>query len=189
MANYKLYDVPMRDRDLAFIDTETTGLFLDKELLEIGVVRVDAKTLEIKSQADIKIKPSHIELADPEALRVVNFDSEEWERDGIPLREAVERFLDLVKDAILVGHNLAFDWMHIQNAIESCGLEPTYFYKGLDIFSIAWVKFIEDPFLEKMSLKEMANYFGIEIEHHHRAIDDALATYRIFTKLIEKPES
>lgn len=185
MKNYRFFDVPMRDRDLVFVDTETTGIFLDKELLEIGVVRADAKTLEATATIDIKIKPSRLELADPEALRVVNFDSKEWEREGVSLKEGMKKFLDFARDGILVGHNLAFDWMHIQNGIEACDLEPTYFYKGLDIFSMAWLKLKELNHLEKMSLKEMAEHFDIEIMQHHRAIDDALATYSIFKELVK----
>ncbi|MCL5007003.1 MAG: 3'-5' exonuclease [Patescibacteria group bacterium] len=185
MKNYRLYDVPMRDRDLVFVDTETTGLFLDKELLEIGAVRADAKTLELVSTVDIKIKPSRLELADQESLRVVNFNEEEWEKEGVSLAEGMQKFLDFAQEGILVGHNLAFDWMHIQNGMEACGLEPTYFYKGLDIFSMAWLKFKETNHLEKISLKEMAGYFGVEIKQHHRAIDDALATYHIFRELIK----
>ena len=174
----------MRERDLVFVDTETTGIFLDKELLEIGAVRVNSKTLEVIATTDIKIKPSKLESADPEALRVIGFDEEEWNKEGISLMEGMRKFLDFAREGMLVGHNLAFDWMHIQNGIETCDLEPTYFYKGLDIFSMAWLKFGKTKHLEKMSLKEMAEFFDIKIERHHRAIDDALATYHIYMELV-----
>ena len=80
---YKLFDIPVNERDLCFFDTETTGFELDKELLEIGAVRVKANTFEKLSEIDIKIKPQHIENATPEALQVVGYDEKEWEKDGI----------------------------------------------------------------------------------------------------------
>jgi len=181
--NYRLFDMNMNDRDLLFFDTETTGFELDKELIEIGAVRAKAKTFEKLSEIDIKIRPQRLELADPEALRVVGFDEAEWRAEGVSLTQGIKEFLTLAENTMLVGHNLAFDWMHIQKAIEACGFEPTYFYKGLDIFSMAWLKFNGRPGLSRLSL-EMANHFGIDITRHHRAIDDARATYEIFLGII-----
>ena len=78
--------MPVNERDLCFFDTETTGFELDKELLEIGAVRVKANTFEKLSEIDIKIKPQHIENATPEALEVVGYDEAEWEKEGMDLR-------------------------------------------------------------------------------------------------------
>jgi len=39
-------------------------------------LRVDAKTLEIKEEFSIKIRPEHIELADAKALEITQYSEE-----------------------------------------------------------------------------------------------------------------
>lgn len=182
-------EVNIPEADLVFFDTETTGFDLDKELIEIGLVKVKAKTFEIIAEEDIKIKPTHIESADPDALEVVGYDAAEWEKDGVDLKTGLEKFLSYTGGTILVGHNIAFDWMHVKKSLEQCGLRPNYYYKGLDTFSLAWQKLIGKPEFVHMSLSELSKYFGIEKGRAHRAIDDARTTYRVFMKLLKEPEN
>lgn len=181
-------EVNVAEADLVFFDTEMTGLDLDKELIEIGLVKAKAKTFEIIAEKDIKIKPVHIETADPDALKIVGYDPEEWERDGVDLKTGLEQFLSYTEGAILVGHNIAFDWMHVKKSLEQCGMRPNYYYKGLDTFSLAWQKLAGHKDIERISLGELARYFNIPEGRKHRAIDDAKATYQVFLKLLTEPE-
>jgi len=182
---YKHFDIPINERDLCFVDTETTGFELSKELLEIGAVVVKANTFEKIDEIDIKIKPSHIENASQEALEIVGYNEEEWEKEGVEAKKGLQMFLDFAEDTILVAQNLPFDWMHIQNALEEHGLQPTYHYKGLDTFSLGWLMLGDKIEFPRLSLKEMAVHFGVDMGAHHRAIDDARTAYGIFLKLIE----
>ena len=65
----------MKRHNLAFIDVETTGFDPEtQEIIELGVVIArptgdDAMDYEIVDEIDLKIKPEHIETADPQALR------------------------------------------------------------------------------------------------------------------------
>ncbi|MEK7110556.1 MAG: 3'-5' exonuclease [Patescibacteria group bacterium] len=178
-------EVNIREADLVFFDTETTGLNFSHELIEIGLVKVKAKTFEVLAERDIKIKPAHIETADAEALRIVGYDHDEWMRDGVDLKTGLEEFLSYTESVVLVGHNLPFDWMHVRKSLEECGLRPNYFYKGFDTFPMAWQKLRNDSRFLKFSLEELGNYFGIDRGRAHRAIDDARTTYQVFRKLIE----
>lgn len=183
--HFRHFDIPVNERDLCFFDTETTGFELDKELLEIGAVRAKANTFEKLSEIDIKIKPKHLENASPEALEVVGYNEEEWERDGMDLREGLLKFLDFAEDTILVAHNLPFDWMHVQNGLEKHGFQPTYFYKGLDTFSLAWLLLGDKAEFPRLSLRELSAHYGINMGTHHRAIDDARSTHQIFLGLLK----
>lgn len=185
---YRHFDIPVNERDLCFFDTETGGFELDKELLEIGAIRVKANTLEKLSEIDIKIKPERIEEANPSALEIVGYNEEEWQREGVSLRDGLMEFLEFARDSILVAHNLPFDWMHLQNNLEKHGLQPTYFYKGLDTFSLAWLMLGSKPELTKLSLKELSNHFDIDMGTHHRGIDDARSAYKIFVELLKTYE-
>jgi DNA polymerase-3 subunit epsilon len=179
-------EVVVDEMDLVFFDTETTGLDLRHELIEIGLVKVRAKTLEVIAERDIKIKPTRIADAHPDALRINGYNEAEW-AEAYDLRSGLIEFLSYTKDCMLVGHNLAFDWMQVKNSLEKSNLEPNYYYKGLDTFTLAWEKLRGTGICKRYSLKELAPHFGIDPGHAHRAIDDARTTYQIFKKLIALP--
>ncbi|HUX35758.1 MAG TPA: 3'-5' exonuclease [Candidatus Paceibacterota bacterium] len=181
-------EINVAEADLVFFDTETTGFDLGKELIEIGLVKVKAKTFEVIAEKDIKMKPVHIETADPDALKIVGYDQAEWDRDGVDLKAGLEEFLSYTESAILVGHNIAFDWMHVRKSLEQCGLRPNYYYKGLDTFSLAWQKLAGHKDIQRISLSELTRYFNIPEGRKHRAIDDAKSTYQVFLKLLAEPE-
>jgi len=174
----------VNEADLVFVDTEMTGLDLRHELIQIGFLRVQAGTGTVLVEKDIKIKPTRIEQANPEALAIVGYTEEDW-AEAIDLKTGLEQFLEHTNEAVLVGHNLAFDWMQIKKSLESVGLEPNYFYKGLDTFSLAWQKLSGKPDFTKFSLAELSTYFGIDQGQKHRALDDARTTLAVFKKLQE----
>jgi len=83
----------------------------------------------------------------------------------------------------LAANNLPFDWMWLQKAVEDLGLQPTYFFKGLDIFSLAWLKLKNKEEVVNLSLRQLADHFNVDMGRQHRALDDALTAYNIFLKL------
>ncbi len=181
-------DFNVRDFDLVFVDLEFSGLDLGQEVLEIGFVKVKAGTHEVLLEKDIKIKPKHIETADPEALKVNGYDPAEWEREGVSLEEGVAEFLKHSEGTMLVGHNLPMDWMFLQKAIETCGRKPNYLYKGLDTYSLAWLLLRGNSDIKRFSLGEICKRFGIEQLRSHRALDDAQATCKAFLSLLAEYE-
>jgi DNA polymerase III epsilon subunit-like protein len=173
------------ERDIVFFDTEFTGFDLDKEIIEIGFVKVRAGDLSVITEGDIKIKPDHIELADPRSLEVIGYDEAEWARDGVSPLAGYTEFLKHTQDVLLAGQTVAMDWMHLHNGLERVGLKPNFHYKSIDTFTLAWHKLRGNPAFVKFSLKELANYFGIDRGRAHRAIDDARTTLAVYKKLIE----
>jgi len=185
MSNEDVKQFLVKNADLVVIDTEFSSLEYDKsELLEIGFVKLRAKTFEVLAEGDIKIRPSHIETASPESLEVIGFDQEEWDREGVDLRTGLEMFLSNTDQCMLVAHNLPADWMVIRKALEGVGLKENFYYKGLDTFSLAFSKLAGESGFERYSLGELAKYFKVDEGQKHRAIDDARATAEIFKKLI-----
>ncbi len=178
-------EVVVNEADLVFFDTEFTGLDWHHELTEIGLVKVKAKTFEVMAEADIKIKPVHIETADPDALLINGYNAEEWEREGVELKAGLEKFLSYTEGVVLVGHNLPMDWMQIRKALEETNLRANYYYKGFDTFPMAWQKLRKEPKFVKFSLEELATHFGVDRGQAHRAIDDARTTYRVFLELLK----
>ncbi len=174
----------MRKHNFAFIDIETTGLnLLLNEIIEIGCV-LTTESLEIIEEFELKIKPEHIENADPAALKVNHYDANEW-KSAYPLLKAMKIFSKKVKDCIMVGHNVAFDAGFLEYAFNKTNLTNTMHYHRLDTVSIAWAKMHNDPKLEHFSLRGLCVLFGIKNERAHTALSDARATYELYKKLME----
>jgi len=173
-----------KDFDLAFIDTETTGRGPQHELTEIAVVRASSFNFAILEEWVAKIKPEHLENAEAEALRITNYSEEAW-RDALDEESALKIFLKKAEKTILVGQNLTFDWFYIHKALGKYNLQPTFWYKSLDTFTLAWQKLRNDKKIKSLSLNDLVNYFDIARENPHSALDDARTAYKVFMKLLE----
>ncbi|MFA6520706.1 MAG: 3'-5' exonuclease [Candidatus Paceibacterota bacterium] len=174
----------MRKHNFAFIDIETTGLNLRlNEIIEIGIVLTN-QDLELIEEFEVKIKPEHIESADPVALKVCHYNEEDWV-DALPLKKAMEMVALKTKDCIMVGHNVAFDAGFLEYAFNKTEIKNMMHYHKLDTISVAWAKLHRDPALEHFSLRELCIRFNIKNEKAHTALSDARATFELYKKLLE----
>ncbi|KKR43245.1 MAG: Exonuclease RNase T and DNA polymerase III [Parcubacteria group bacterium GW2011_GWF1_40_6] len=173
----------MRKHNFAFIDIETTGLNLEKnEVIEIGCV-LATPLLEVIEEFELKIKPEHIENADPVALKVNHYNEKDWE-NSYGLEEAMKIFSEKVKDCIMVGHNVAFDAGFLEYAFNKMKIMNTMHYHKLDTVSIAWAKLHREPDLDHFSLRELCERFDIKNERAHSALPDVRATYLLYKKMM-----
>lgn len=181
----------MRNHRLAFVDTETTGLMPDQhELIEIGLVLAEQSlsgdnkmVLKVINEFDIKIKPTHIETADPESLAVNHYKEEDWD-SAVSLKEALQIFSDKTEGAMMVGHSVAHDFAFLQKAFAETGVENKMHYHKLDTISIAFAKLYSHMEVEKLSLRALCVYLGVENKNSHTALSDARATFEVFEKLM-----
>ena len=173
----------MRKHNLAFIDIEATGMDLSRhEIIEIGCV-LTAPDFEVLAEFELKVKPEHLDTADKTSLKVSNYAKEQWQA-ALGLPEAMKIFAEKVKGAIMVGHNVAFDFAFLESAFAQTGLSNTMHYHKLDTVSIAWAKLHKEPDLEHFSLRELCRRFGIENPKAHTALSDARATLELYKKLM-----
>lgn len=173
----------MRKHNLAFIDIEATGLdVLEHEIIEIGCV-LTTPELKVIEEFELKIKPEHLEIADPTAMKVNHYKEELWE-DALPLKEAIKIFAEKTQNSIMVGQNMAFDFAFLEVAFSKNKIKNQMHYHKLDTISIAWAKFHKDLNFEHFSLREMCLCFGIKNLRAHSALSDAHATFELYKKLI-----
>ncbi|MCX6736844.1 MAG: 3'-5' exonuclease [Candidatus Parcubacteria bacterium] len=177
---------PVRERVLAFLDIETTGLELNHEIIEIGVVRVSQKDWEIVEEFEMKVKPRHMEDADPFALEITGYTDEAW-KDAITLPNALNILEQKCKGDILIGQNFSFDWARLEKAFTEAGHPlPAFYYHRMDLKSMLFYKYYDEDKIKTFSLSEISAYLGLDRGISHNALSDAKATYRVFKKIMEE---
>jgi DNA polymerase III epsilon subunit family exonuclease len=82
---------------------------------------------------------------------------------------------------VFVGHNAMFDWRFVCAEMERCtGRTLT----GRQFCTLRVARRLL-PNLPSRSLCALADYFGVEMTTHHRALDDAVATARLLLRFLE----
>lgn len=176
--------IDFRERDLVFIDLETTGFDPTRhEIIEVGALLVDGKTLEIKKEYEAKVKPKHLETASKEALLVTHYSPPAWEK-AKDLGEVLTDLNRLAPGGMVTGHNITFDWMFLELAYRKHRLPWAFDYHRLDVLSMAYVYVLADPKVKQLSLARLSEHFGISRKRAHRAMDDVRATYAIFKQIV-----
>ncbi|MBI4118904.1 MAG: 3'-5' exonuclease [Parcubacteria group bacterium] len=171
-------------RPLAITDVETTGLdYQLHEIIEIGLILADQKTLKVLDEWSVKVKPRKIKTAAEAALKVAGYNKLDW-LGAITLKEAMEAYSKKTKNAIFVAQNSFFDWSFLSEAFKSTGIEDHTDYHRVDLFTIGWFNSSKLKGLKKFTLKEMCRYFGLEPEPlPHRAPNGAHKAYEVLQKL------
>jgi DNA polymerase-3 subunit epsilon len=164
-----------------------TGLnFEAHEITEIGLVLAKHVISEKTGKSDIenigefewKVKPEHIETADPVALKINKYSEDAW-KDAFSLTQALTEFTERTEGAILVGHNVAFDYAFLEQGFRTKQIENKMHYHKLDTISLAYAVLYTNNELQKFSLRELCTFYGIEnINARSRA------TFELYRKLL-----
>ncbi len=176
----------MRNENLIFVDVETTGTDPEKhEIIELAyiLVKQDKGNFSVIEEREMKIKPEHIENAEPTALKVNGYDEAQWIFANT-LSEAMKVFSEKSDGAIMVAQNVTFDYSFIERALTKTGMKNEMFYAKLDTISMAYAKLFKDPRAERFNLHRLCEYFGIHNEKSHTALADTRATFEVFKKLM-----
>lgn len=180
----------MKKHKLAFIDIESTGLNVDRhEIIQIGIVLVSQNwtgnrpEFEVLEEIELKVKPERIEDAEQAALRVNGYDPSEWVF-AYTLPEAMKIFSEKTEGAIMVGHNIAFDFGFIDKAFRITGFTNKMHYHKLDTVSMAFAKLYHNEDVDRFSLQYLCDHYGIKNKRAHSALPDARATFELYQKLL-----
>jgi DNA polymerase III epsilon subunit-like protein len=175
--------IGFKDRPLLFIDLELTGLDVQRhEIIEVAGLLVSPDNLEISNSYYAKVKPTHIETADPASLRVSGYSKSTWS-DAIDLRTCLVELSEFAPNCILAGWAVHTEWDFLNWALESENLPYFYHHHLLEVWTIAYVKFYQDPTMSLLGLSKVAQKLGINLELH-RPDSDIRATYQIFKRLV-----
>ena len=176
----KEFDV--KNAPISFIDLEMTGLEAMKhEIVEIGLVKVSPADLSIIETWDSKVKPEHLETNDPEALKISGYNEELW-KSAISLKEMMEILALKVQKTVLAGFNISCDYAFLDAAVTKTGIPLDFHRRVLDVNPYASAKLGYD--FGSKGLGTLSKDYGINLESHHTALADAIATFELYKKAV-----
>lgn len=174
--------IDLNNIEIVFLDIETSSLKPDANILEIGGLIVD-KNLDIKENFDFLIKPRDLSKADPKSLEIINYSETKWQ-NAYELDEVLKNLYSKFKNKILAGWISHFDWARLERAFFDLGLDDPFDYRKIDVFSLAVARYGLTNLGEKETLTKICRYLKIDRGDSHNAYADALASYKVFLKII-----
>lgn len=157
------------------VDIETTGLNPKRDrIIEIGAVKVvngmETARFESFVNPGRKLEDRIVELT---GICDENLQKAPY------IDEILPDFLNFAENFVFLGHSVLFDFSFLKKAAVNQKL--TLARDGIDTLKIAR-KFLPD--LESRSLKFLCGYY--QIPHNaHRALEDAVATSRLYDRLCQ----
>lgn len=160
---------------LAIIDTETTGLDSQDEVVEIGVID---KTGKILFEAVVKPK-IYMSLG---ASRVNGF-TDDMLKDCPDISEVADEFFKAIEGKELIMYNAEFDFNKINYSLCRHDVKKRVSSDVIHCAMLAYMDFIDSP--DFVSLKSASSGLeGCEIQSH-RAVDDCRMTLKVIKKIAE----
>lgn len=190
---------------LLFNDTETNKLLDFKRdlmepdqarICELAAILTDEEG-NVQEELNCLIKPDGWAMEE-EASSINGITMEMLEKDGVPIREAMEKFLSMKARAkTRISHNISYDKRMLARETLLLGLEHNS--EGMETFCTmtaskpicqlpptnkmmaAGFKSFKSPKLQEA----YQHFYGKEFEGAHRAMDDTRACMAIYFKLRE----
>jgi DNA polymerase-3 subunit epsilon len=174
---------------LTVLDTETTGLDSDThEIIEIAmisyVIGEDGQRYVVR-RFDSKVKPLHIEKANPKALEINHYSEEEWANAPTfsEIAPAIKSFVE--GSQLLIGQNLIFDLKFLNNSFEKLSAESIEFPPYIDTKAMADV--LKDAnWIKRSGMDYLCEHYQIQFEGKaHTAMTDCERTVMVWDKLLK----
>ena len=157
------------------LDTETTGLDYTKEkIIEFAAVRLENG--KVKDTFETLINPKQHIRKSSIAIHGITQDMVE---DAPCEAEVLPQIRDFIGEYPIVAHNAVFDHSFLNEAYKRV------FKKKFENQKIDSQQMFKEicPELESHGLAVLTEKFHVTLEHHHRAMDDAMGLALAYPKL------
>jgi DNA polymerase-3 subunit epsilon len=181
------YNTPIEETWFVILDTETTGLNVDKdEIISIGTVKLFDKSIDLFESKSLYLSDRTVH--NYEAISIHGTMPNEGE--VINEFEVLKILLPYLNSCIIVGHYISFDITMINKLLKKYDLPKL---KNQIIDTNTLMKRIENPVsyaqssgnVNSYSLDELCLRLDIETKQRHTAAGDAFLTAIVFIKLLE----
>ena len=161
----------------AILDIEATGGKKGEEdIIEVAIYRFDGK--KITDQLISLVKPDRKIDAYVQKLTQI---TPKMVKTAPKFAELAKRIIEITDGAILVGHNVDFDYRMLKQEFKKFGY--SYYRETIDTVPLSEKYF---PEAASYSLGKLTKELGIPISDRHRAAGDARATLELFKLLLDK---
>lgn len=160
----------LSNQEVIVYDVESTGTDTSRDnIIQIAAIKIDQKGTVLESFERF-IKP---EKSVGASETVHGFSDDFLAHKGEDPKVVLEAFKEFSKGAVIVGHNVNYDISILASELHRHNLGKAQFkavYDTLDIFRRFY------PNLKNHKLATLADYFPIDHQPSHNAMDDILAT-------------
>ena len=178
-------DTPIGQVRFVVLDSETTGLNPRTDrIVTIGAVAVQAGEILIEDGFAALLKVTQ----DLGAVTVHGVTRDE-SRGGLDEPVALERFLDYVRDGVIVGHHIGHD-IGTFDAAYTRHWDMQLVNRSLDTMDLTLHleqdrAFAGRPPIRQFTLDALCEMFGIVPHDRHTASGDAFITAQVFLRLLK----
>lgn len=169
----------LNEVDFVVVDIEATGAKMPpNRIIELGAYRIRSG----------KVVDSFLTLVNPE-ISIPRFVisltgiSNEMVKQAPLFAEVAPKWLEFVKDAVLIAHNAPFDTTFLNHEIAR--VYPGHRMVNPHLCTVTLSRRAV-PGLANYRLDTVADHFSIPIFERHRAGSDALATAEVFLRILER---
>lgn len=174
---------PLRNITYVVFDTETTGLHPDAgdQIVSIAGVRIVNGRILTGESFNRIVNPGR-----PIPAESVKFHgiTDDMVQDKPPLGVVLPQFKAFCADAVLVGHNVAFDLKFLRMKERACGV--TFDNPALDTMLLS--AFVDES-ERNQTLDAIADRYGVHAADRHTALGDSLTTAAVLLRLIDALEA
>ena len=161
----------------AILDIEATGGKKGEEdIIEVAIYRYDGKN--VVDQVISLVSPGREIDAYVQKLTQI---TTKMVRTAPKFYELAKRIIEITDGAILVGHNVDFDYRMLKQEFKKLGYP--YYRETIDTVPLSEKYF---PGADSYSLGKLSKQLGIPVSDRHRAAGDARATLELFKLLQAK---
>ncbi|MDZ5034413.1 exonuclease domain-containing protein, partial [Clostridium perfringens] len=144
-------------------DIETTGFSAKNDkIIEIGAVKIKGREV-IDTFSEFIYPKCRI----PYKITELTGITDEMVKDADSIEVVLPKFMEFIKDSVVVAHNSAFDTGFIKKNCTDLGLE----FNSTIVDTVPLARFLY-PELKRVKLNLVAKHLGVSLENHHRAVDD-----------------
>lgn len=161
-------------------DTETTGLRPSDgdEIISIGAVKISDGKIDEAGAFTRLVNPG---MAIPRESIKYHGITDDMLINEDKIADVLPSFKEFVGDGILVAHNAAFDMKFLHLKEEQTGI----IFPNLVLDTLLLSVFLDHE-SHNHSLDGIAQQMGISVEGRHTALGDAIATAKVFIRMLGK---
>ena len=177
-------ETPVPEVRFVVLDSETTGLDPRRDrIITLGAVAVENGEIRLDDsfEALLKLDYNHPSVT-------VHGITRDEASQGLEEPEALELFLDYLRDGVIVGHHIGHD-IQTLNAGYERHFDMQLKNRALDTMDLTLHlnddgAFADRPMAQGFTLDALCEMFGIEAHDRHTAGGDAFITAQVFLRLL-----